>query len=162
MYRTIYTPSGGSERKLISEVHNILQIFRTLLEDNKNLCRKIDESYEELLLNDLQNVPEQYDEDILNGLKIVRTFINNINFVKISEELRNMTGINMCLDLNTFSMFEKGMGKLEMDKKNKARVMNIVSKFRPLFECVDKLINEPIELVRKIGMMKNNMLDDLF
>lgn len=158
----MYSTSSSSERKLINEVHNVLQIFRTLLQDNKNLCNKIDESYEELLLMDLQNVPEQYDKDILNGLKIVRTFINNINFTKISEELGSMTGIKMSLELNTFSMFEKGMNRLEMSKKDKARIMNIVSKFRPLFECVDKLINEPIELARKIGMMKNNMLDDLF
>ena len=149
-------------RKLIEEVHNALQIFRTLLQDNKNLCSKIDDNYEELLLNDLQTVPEQYDKDILNGLKILKTFINNINFMKISEELSNLSGINMNIDLNTFHIFESMIGKLEMSKKDRARIMNIISKFKPLFECVDKLLAKPVELVRKIGTMKNNILDDLF
>ena len=150
------------DRKLIYEVHNALEIFRTLLQDNKSLCNRIDNSYEELLLNDLQTVPEQYDKDILNGLKIVKTIINNINFIKISEELGSLTGINMCLELNTFHIFESMIGKLEMSKKDRARIMNIVSKFRPLFECVDRLISNPVELVRKIGTMRNDMLNDLF
>ena len=35
------------ERRLIHEIHNALQIFRTLLQDDKNLCNSIDETYEE-------------------------------------------------------------------------------------------------------------------
>lgn len=151
---------GG--RKLINEVHTALQIFRTLLQEDKNLCNMIDETYEEMLLQDLQTVPEQYDPVILETLDIIKIFINNINFIKISEELARFSGNKMKLELNTFKIFETGINKLEMSKKDKARIMNITAKFKPLFECVDNLIYKPIELVRKIGTMKNDALGDLF
>lgn len=153
----------SSDRKLIEEeVHNTLQIFRTLLQEDKNLCNKIDESYEEMLLNDLQTVPVQYDEVILDTLNIVKIFINNINFNKLSEELSRFNGNNLKFELKTFQMLENGVNRLEMSKKDRARIMNITAKFKPLFECVDILIYKPIELVRKIGHMRNNALDDLF
>lgn len=151
---------GG--RKLISEVHNSLQIFRTLLQTDKNLCNTIDESYEEMLLNDLQTVPEQYDPIILEALDIVKIFINNIDFIKISEELASFSGNKMKIELNTFRVFESAVNKLEMSNKDRARIMNIVTKFKPLFKCVDALLYKPVELVKKIGTMKNNILGDLF
>ena len=150
------------DRKLISEVHNSLQIFRTLLQNDKNLCNMIDENYEETLLNDLQTVPEQYDPVILETLDIIKIFINNINFIKISEELAKFSGNNMKIELDTFHIFETGINKLEMSKKDRARIMNITAKFKPLFKCVDALLYKPVELVKKIGTMKNNILGDLF
>lgn len=150
------------ERKLINEVHNSLQIFRTLLQDDKNLCNMIDENYEEMLLNDLHTVPEQYDSIILDALNVIKIFINNINFIKISEELARFSGNNMKIELNTFHIFESGINKLEMSNKDRARIMNITAKFKPLFKCIDTLLYKPIELVKKIGTMKNNILEDLF
>ena len=68
----------------------------------------------------------------------------------------------MKLELNTFHAFESGVNKLEMSAKDRARIMNITAKFKPLFKCVDALLYNPIELVKKIGTMKNNVLGDLF
>lgn len=160
--------SSGSERhfgerKLINEVHNSLQIFRTLLQSDKNLCKMIDENYEDMLLKDLQSVPEQYDAIILDALDVIKIFINNINFIKISEELARFSGNNMKIELNTFSVFKSGINKLEMGNRDRARIMNITAKFKPLFACVDALLYNPIELVKRIGTMKNNnVLRDLF
>lgn len=152
----------NKERRLISEVHNILQLFRTLLQSDLNICREIDESYEETLIQSIQAVPEQYDEKILDVLDVIKIFINNINFVKIGEELARFGKNHVKFDLNTYQLFEDGMNKVEMSRKDKARIMNITTKFRPIFECVNKLLSRPVDLVRKIGEMRNNMLDDLF
>lgn len=149
-------------RRLISEVHNILQLFRTLLQSDLNICREIDESYEETLIQSIRAVPEQYDEKILDVLDVIKIFINNINFVKIGEELTKFGKNHVKFDLNTYQLFEDGMNKVEMSRKDKARIMNITTKFRPIFECVNKLLSRPVDLVRKIGEMRNNMLDDLF
>lgn len=150
------------DRKLISEVHNSLQIIRTLLQNDKNLCNMIDENYEEMLLSDLRTVPEQYDHIILEALDIIKIFINNINFIKISEELAKYSRNNMKIELDTFHIFETCINKLEINKKDKARIMNIITKFKPLFTCIDALLYKPIKLIKKIGTMKNNILGDLF
>lgn len=152
----------NEERRLISEVHNILQLFRTLLQSDLNICREIDESYEETLIQSIRAVPEQYDEKILDVLDVIKIFISNINFVKIGEELARFGKNHVKFDLNTYQLFEDGMNKVEMSRKDKARIMNITTKFRPIFECVNKLLSRPVDLVRKIGEMRNNMLDDLF
>lgn len=150
------------ERRLIHEIHNALQIFRTLLQDDKNLCNSIDETYEEMLICDLQTVPEQYDPMILDALSIIKIFINNVNFIKISDELSRYSNNKMKLEIDTFQIFEKAIDRLEMTKKDKARIMNVSTKFKPIFQCVNRLLYKPIELVRRIGTMRNNMLGDLF
>lgn len=153
--------SSSENRRIVREVRQALQVFRTLLQDDKNLCNAIDASYEEMLINDLRTVPEQYDDMILESLDTMKIFANNIDFIKISEELGNLRG-NFRFEINSYGSFENGIQKLDMSKKDKARILNISAKFKPLFTCVDRLVYKPVELVKRIGYMRNMALGDLF
>ena len=163
MYTTDAAVAGSSSenRRIVREVRQALQVFRTLLQDDKNLCNAIDASYEEMLINDLRTVPEQYDDMILESLDTMKIFANNIDFIKISEELGNLRG-NFRFEINSYGSFENGIQKLDMSKKDKARILNISAKFKPLFTCVDRLVYKPVELVKRIGYMRNMALGDLF
>lgn len=162
MYNYGIQSTDDNDRKLIHEVRQILQIVRAFVNSDKCLINSIDYTYEEMLINDLNTIPEQYDSKLLEILTVVKIFIKNIDFVRISEELDNLKGNNFRLTVDLYSNFEKMINKLGINKKDKARIINIVLKFKPLFTCIDKLLYDPIALVKQIGNMKNNELNNLF
>ena len=163
MSRQFYDSSAiKPTRKIFNELHDIMELVRNILQDDRNLCNKIDAAYEELLIQSLELVPEQYDNEILTSIEIMKIVIRNINFENISKELRKFDENKLRLKINTFDLFKSSMNHLNATKIDKARIMNIVTKFQPLFECVDEILDKPIAMVRKISTIKNNDLIDIF
>lgn len=164
----IYTPSTSSNnttenlRRLIKEVHDVFNIVRQLVSDNLVLSSQIDVSYEQTLIDELRLVPEQYDNDILTTLRIVKTFIKHISFSSIANDLIDIAGDSIRFNINTFAAFQTTFEHIDLSRKDRMRVMNIVKKFKPLFSCIDSMMSKPIELVRKIGAMQTNSYDNIF
>lgn len=147
-------------RQLVIEVQSALNYMRKLLEGNRKILSKIDKSYEETILTELKLVPEQYDPDILNIISIIKIVITNINYSKINagfqalpKHIRQMLIPETVIDL--FSIFKKCIGSIQMQPVDRARIVNIVSKFKPLFNCVDELLKDPIQTVGKISSIMN-------
>jgi hypothetical protein len=53
--------------------------------------------------------------------------------------------------VDTFGIFKKCMESIQMKPVDRARIVNIVTKFRPLFQCVDELLKNPLDTVQKIS-----------
>lgn len=159
------TAKGMNDRKLIVEIRRTLDIIRNLLKDNMNQLNKIDKAYEETLLNDMRIIPEQYDDNILEIITVAKVVLQNINFSKMNKELQSIK-TEYYFEPNTYQTFESCMDKIQMNRLDRARVMNIVRKFKPLFECIDTLISKPIHLIFRIGVFQdqsnNNYMSDVF
>jgi hypothetical protein len=152
-------PSDKQPRQLIVEVQTALNYLRKLLQGNGKILGKIDRAYEETILTELKLVPQQYDPDILNIIKIVKICIENINYANISRGLNGLPNHIKAMiipeSVDTFGIFRKCIENIKMKPVDRARIVNIVSKFRPLFQCVDELLINPLDTVRKVSDLIN-------
>lgn len=149
-------------RKLFVELHNTLDIFRTIFRDDKYICRSIDDSYEEVLIYELQAIPEQFDELILKYLQFVKIVASNVNFTKLANELEALNDDSIPhVEVNSMYALEQGVQTLNVTKQNKLRIMNIVVKLKPIFSCVDKIVGMPIQVLRRIGELSTNSYNDV-
>lgn len=148
---------GRTPKRLIfKELHEILNIFRTIFVDEKSIYNEIDEVYEETLVSSLQMVPEQFDELIMKYINLVKVLVNNINFDKLSNDLERFDGEYDIphIEINSIKLFEEGLNNTTVSKINKARTMNIVNKLVPIFKCVDVIISMPKKVLRKIANLQ--------
>ena len=148
-----------SPRKLIVELHNILELFRSIFEDDKSILNSIDDSYEEVLITQLRLVPEQFDDLILQYINIAKALGNNINFTNLGKKLDELNdqGQLPVFNISSLDMIKTGCNALSMVKKDKMRVLNILIKLGPIFKCVDKLCTMPINIIKRIGVMQSEM-----
>ena len=151
-----------SNRLMLNEIHNIFTVIRQLVSDNRVLHDSIDSAYEEVLLSDLRLIPEQYDQDIMNIINSVKIILSNINYSAISQGINDLMGGILHFNVNTYEEFKAGFSKINMTNKDKIRIMNIVSKFRPLFTCIDTMLADPIVYIRKAAQLSNNDYNDIF
>ena len=151
-----------SQRHLICKIHDIFNIVRQLISDNLVLLQQIDKSYEQILLDELKLIPEQYDDTILTTIRIIQTFIKHISFVSIAKDLSDIADDSIRFDINTFSIFQNTFDRVNIPRKDKSRIMNIVTKFKPLFSCIDVMLSKPINLVHKIGTLQTNSYSNIF
>lgn len=149
-------------RKIFSELHNTLNIFRTIFRDDKYVCSSIDESYEDILIYELESVPEQFDDLILKYLNFIKVVAGNVNFKKLAEELDKLNDDSIPhFEINSLYALEQGLNNLNLTKANRARVLNIVTKLKPIFACVDRVVGMPIQVLKRIGELTDNSYDDI-
>ena len=152
----------NSSRVIFKEIHDAFVIVRQLVSDNLCLYDSIDEAYESVLLNDLKLVPEQYDSRILQIIRAVKVIFININYSAISQGIDDITGGMLSFCVNTYEEFKRGLEHIEMTKKDRLRLFNIVSKFKPLFSAIDAMLAEPIKYIRKAAALSDNSNADIF
>jgi hypothetical protein len=144
-----------SPRQLIVEVQSALNYLRKLLQGNSRILSKIDKAYEDTVLTELKLVPQQYDNEILDIIRIVKICISNINYGNIARGLGGLPNhIRAMLipeSVDTFGIFRKCIENIQMKPVDRARIINIVSKFRPLFQPVDELLKNPLDTVKKVS-----------
>lgn len=147
-----------SNRQLLVELHNTLEVFRTIFADDKSIYNSIDESYEEILMHELAVVPEQFDIMIIQYISIVKVLATNINFRTLANTLDEMNKNHELptIKIDTMDMITMGFKALNLSKGNLARILNITLKLRPIFKCMDRLFNMPIGVLKKIGDMQCN------
>ena len=148
-------------RPILNEIHSIFNIIRQLVHENRRLYDSIDESYEEILIEDLKLIPEQCDDDILKIIHSIKLIITNINFTAISQGIDDLTGGILHFNVNTYNVFKDGLNKIDLSKKDKARINNIVSKFKPLFSAIDEMLSEPLIYIRKIAQLTSTQYDNI-
>ena len=155
----------NSDRKLLKELHTVLDLFRTIFNEDKKLLKDIDESYEQTLMSELALVPEQFDTMILQYINIIKVLADNINFKKLANDLDDLSaqGELPTFEINTFDVVKLGFKNLGLAKGNFLRIVNMLTKLTPIFKCVDKVISMPISILRRIGEITENQqkYDDL-
>ena len=148
-----------ANRPIFSELHGIFNILRQLVNDNRPLYDSIDESYEEVLLSDLVLVPEQFDELTMNIIKTVKVIFTSIDYVNMANNIDEKMAQFLHFKLNTFEEFKEGLTYIKLSRKDRARVSNLVVKFEPLFKCIDAMLDQPIDYIKKAASMVSNQFN---
>ena len=143
------------EREIIIEVRKIISMLRNIIENDKYLLSLIDEDYEQILLDDLRLIPAQFDEQILMSIKILVCFIKSIDVKKLLNEFINI-GLQNNINIDVYKMVVNNIKSINYDNDNKQRILNIITKLKPLFVVINKLISEPYTTLNKL-----NKRDDL-
>ena len=151
-----------SDRQVFNEIHNIFNIVRQLVYENRVLYDSIDESYEEVLTNDLKLVPEQFDSYILKAINTVKLVVSNINFTNISNGINDIYTSVLHFHVNTFNKFLEGLAYIKLTKQEMLSVKNLTIKFKPLFNCIDAICADPIAYIHKIAQLQNTQYDNIF
>ena len=149
-------------RELVAEVHNIFNIVRQLISDNLALSQTIDNIYEQTLLNELSLIPVQYDADILKVIRVIKSVIRNISFNNIAKDIVDIAGDAIHFEIDTFKACQYTFDHLTLTRIERARIMNLFIKFKPLFTCIDSMLSRPVQLVRKISSMQDSAYSDIF
>ena len=152
----------SSNRRIFAEIHGIFNVMRQLVQDNRVLYDSIDDAYEEILFQDLSLVPEQYDEDILNIINTTVAIFKNINYGNISKAINASTASFLHFHVNTYDEFVNALGYIKISKRDQIRVSNLVSKFKPLFKCVDSMLADPLVYIKKAANLGDSQYADIF
>lgn len=150
-------------RELLVELHNIMELFRTIFADDKLVCRNIDENYEKILISDIRLIPCQYDREILQYVKTIKLVAVNINYTAI---LQGMADIDpdyksMSLEFDSYKGAENILERLNIPKIDKLKVTNVMTKLRPLFSCVDKIFQMPFRVLTNITHLTSDKYNDI-
>lgn len=150
-------------RELLSELHSIMEVLRSVFTDDKVISRSIDESYEKVLIEDLKLVPEQFDEEILQYVKAVKIIVANINYRNIYDGLKTLgpKGENVGFETDTYYGAEKILSKFDMSRSDRARIMNVMIKLKPIFVCLDRIFMVPFKMLRKVVEMNDDRYGDI-
>lgn len=157
----------NNDRIIFGELHEIMNLFRTIFVDDKSICNCIDDNYEIVLINDMRLIPEQYDEMILKYIRVLKVILKHVNFSAIHDELTEIGKIdpsmmNFSLMIDSYSLVEQGITKLNIPRTDKLKMSNIMTKLRPLFACVDKVFLSPMSTLKSISELGDmNKYDDL-
>ena len=151
-----------SPRIIYRELHNVFTIMRQLMSDNLYVLKTIDEAYENVLFRNLELVPEQFDTDILKVFNVVKAILTNINYSAISNAIDDITGGILSFNVNTYEKFNEIFNKFSMEKRDRLRIQNIVSKFQPLFKSMDIILASPLTYIKKIANMTDTANMDIF
>ena len=151
-----------ANRPIFSELHNIFNILRQLVHDNRPLYDSIDEAFEETLLSDLVLVPEQFDDLTMNIIKTVKVIFTSIDYQNMANNIDDNMARFLHFKLNTFEEFKNGLDYIKLSRKDRSRVANIVTKFYPLFRCVDSMLDQPLEYIRKAANLTSTQYENVF
>ena len=144
-------------------VRSIINIFRYIFEDDKALVGRIDRAYEETLIEELALIPKEFEEYVLNYVRILREAYNCFNVVKFNEALKRMgKSAFPVINIDSYQLFMNGLDKIALSKANKARIKNMVGKFEPLFVCANHMINDTSKTIQRLALRAaTSNLDDL-
>lgn len=151
------------EREILTELHVILEMFRTVFAEDKQICKAIDENYEKILVADLRLVPVQYDTDILQYVKVVKLVLANINFKAIRDGLHKITPNyrDLGVIVNSYHGAEQVLDRFNMPRTDRLRATNILTKLRPLFACIDRVFCIPFRVMDTVVAISDNTYGDI-
>lgn len=128
---------------LEAEISSLLNIFRYIFADNTKLIKSIQPEYEEALLDDLKLVPKEIKDYILNYVNVVKLVLHHFDLVGFNNSLKTISEDDFPIfTFNSYDLFIQIMGKLNLTNKDKARIRNLTTKFKPLFSCLDLVVNK--------------------
>lgn len=149
---------------LKQSVQELITVFRYVFDNDKKILHSINKSYEEVLLEDLENIPR-------DALSYVETYVSIVKSAYMCFDMVKFNGMLELIDasafpqfsLNSYELFQKGVNKLTISDDNKARIMNLTRKFMPLFNCIDKFVNNFRHNIKKLADRDSaaSVLDDI-
>jgi hypothetical protein len=144
-------------------VRDLIELFRYMFAEDKALLRRIDSAYEETLIEELNLIPKEFEAYVMNYVDILQKAYGCFDIVRFYECIREYDNAAFpTLFVNSYKAFTNGLTKLTISKANKARVMNMVGKFEPLFTCIDHVINDTKSSFEKLAKRASgNTFDDL-
>lgn len=144
-------------------IKSTINLFRYIFEHDKALLKTIDESYEKILLEDLTFVPKDVEQYVLNYVNMVTTAYQCFDIQRFNNILNSMPNEAFPqFNMNSYELFTQGLSKINLSKVDKARVTNMVSKFRPLFVCFDRIINNTKFAINRLAERSSiHSFDDL-
>ena len=137
--------------RLQQSVRDIIGLFRSIFDDNKALLKRIDIAYETVLLEELNLIPREFEDYIMNYINILVEAWKCFDVIKFNKRLQTFPRSAFPeFNVDTYKMFINGLGKINLSKANKARVQNMVGKFEPLFDCANYMINDTKKTFEKL------------
>jgi hypothetical protein len=151
-----------SDRKIVKKIHQCFEIFRLLIEDNRQELENIDEEYEKSILQNILLVPCKYDTHILNTIEVIEIIIKNIDFIKLRDDLhkKGLLTKNPKLNINVNKLILEQIPKLK-SKTSRRSVEFIVSEIKRLLDCVSTLINTPFRTIEKVCTIHEQKYKDI-
>lgn len=150
----------NNNRRIVTEFRKCINILRDLVDDDRDLLNGIDTVYEDAMIMEIRMVPEQFDRTILELFIIVNIFLVNTDFNAIADQIAETTH-DIRLNFNTFDIFTRNIVHVDTSERNKQRMLNFLSKLKPLFRCFDALVYNPCELLRRVGRLNVNKYSDV-
>ena len=98
----------------------------------------------------------------MKGIKTAKLILTNINFQNISAGIDSIVGSFIHFHINSFDEFMNGLTYIKLSKHDMIRVKNLAVKFKPLFNCIDVIIADPIKYIHKIAKLTTNEYDNIF
>lgn len=160
---TVRIPKQSNDREIFRELHNIMEVFRSIFANDPEVCRNIDDNYEKILMADLRLVPEQYDQDILQYVKAVKLIVSNINYRAIHEGIKTIvpeySRISFVID--SYAGAEQVLFKYSMSRTDRLRITNVMTKLRPIFACIDRVCSMPFQVIENIIAITDTTYGDI-
>lgn len=139
-----------------------INIFRQLYSNNRKVLNMINEDYEEVLLAELNLIPKDVVVHILSYITVINIFIDSFDLAKFTAGVEALpSSMFPHFSIDSYDLFCKGLDKLALSDKDKARIKNMTSKFKPLFVCLNGIIENPVGKLVILNNIFSNAYDNL-
>jgi hypothetical protein len=139
------------------EIQNLLRFLRSILNDT-SLVRCIDESYESVILGEIAWIPESVDDDLLVYLNYFQILIKNINLLNLSKDFKKLH-VQPSFSFNIKEIFISNVkNDRDLTSKNKAQIINLLTKFSAIFACFEELIKHPVKYIDRYAQKDDNQI----
>ena len=147
-----------------SHISALLEVLRYALSDNRSLVRSIDDIYERLLLEQLSLIPRDTAKTVVATCDILKCILTAIDFSKLSDSLSEYDGVvTVRVDFEKLAMNSIDKYFDESEKKTRAYLQGLVKNMKPLFNCMNKIIESPGVFSRKLSLyFENNDVAHIF
>ena len=147
-------------------VRGLIGVLRYIFEEDKVLLRTIDSAYEETLVEELKLIPKQFSGYVLRYINSVLIFYKCFDIQTFNSYIKSVP-LGYFVDelfVDTYSYFLKFINNYNIDKANKARIINITKKFVPLFKCIDNVLMNTRKTFNRLEQFRqhehfNDLLD---
>lgn len=156
-------------------VEDIFENLRSIIPEEQNLLRKIDGTYEKLILSTIQEIPSdvlQTMEELIRGMSAILQFIDLENviatidsdsFPALSKTMKDLITPNG-KPIKTLIIVNKYITKLlpaDTPTLTKRSIEMVVRRMSNLFDIVDYIITKP-HLIKKFILEKYAKMPSLF
>lgn len=140
-----------------TQISSLLQVLRYTLSDHRSLVRSIDEFYEKLLLEQLALIPKSNSSVIDVTADILKCVFSAIDFSSLATTLEKYDGIvKVQIDFEKLCLNYIDKNMLDLESKSRAYLRSLVKNLKPIFNCLNKIIEFPAKFSSKIAIYFQN------
>ena len=152
-----------SNMSLEQTLKDLINVLRFIFENDKVTLATIDDAYESALIDALQLIPTDVKDYVLSYVNVVKTAYTCFDMAKFNQQLTKVSkNAFPIFNIDSYKLFEQGLNKLDLTNANKARITSQVKKFKPLFTCIDKIINDARFTIARLAIRSSTaMFDDM-